>query len=115
MQLAKKTGIPSDWTKYIQHKNITQELVRQAYWNYVNSILNKSLEHGNKPFWKYIQACRDDNIDVAVIKNNGFLYHIVSLRQNFYLISLSQFLLWMMTQVISHLCHIQDITTYYIY
>ena len=55
MQLAKKTGITSYWTKYKQHKNITQKLVRQAHWNYVNAILNKSLEKGNKkPFWKYI-------------------------------------------------------------
>ena len=76
MQLAKKTGIPSDWTKYKQHKSTTQKLVRQACWNYVNAILNKSLEHGNnKPFWKYIKARRNDNIGVAAIKNNGILYH----------------------------------------
>ena len=46
MQLAKKTGIPSDWTKYEQHKSIIQKIVRQAHWHYVNAILNKSLEHG---------------------------------------------------------------------
>ena len=55
MQLAKKTGIPSDWTTYKQHNSITQKQVRQVHWNYVNAILNKSLKHGiNKPFWKYI-------------------------------------------------------------
>ena len=76
MQLAKKIGIPSDWTKYKQHKSITQKQVRQAHWNYVNAILNESLEHGNnKPFWKYIKARRNDNIGVAAIKNNGILYH----------------------------------------
>ena len=76
MQLAKKTGIPSDWSKYKQHKSITQKQVRQAHWNYVNVILNKSLEHGNnKPFWKYIKARRNDNIGVAAIKDNGILYH----------------------------------------
>ena len=76
MQLAKKTGIPSDWTKYKQHKSTTQKQVRQAHWNYVNAILNESLEHGNnKPFWKYIKARRNDNIGVAAIKNNGILYH----------------------------------------
>ena len=75
MQLAKKSDIPSDWTKYEQHKSITQKQVRQAYWNYVNANLNKSLEHGNnKPFWKYIKARRNDNIRVAAIKNNGILY-----------------------------------------
>ena len=76
MQLSKKTGIPSDWTKYKQHKSITQKQVRQAHWNYMSAILNKSLEHGNnKPFWKYIIARRNDNIGVAAIKNNGILYH----------------------------------------
>ena len=76
MQLAKKTGFPSDWTKYKQHKSITQKLVRQAHWNYVNAILNKSLEHGNnKPCWKYMKARRNDNIGLAAIKNNGILYH----------------------------------------
>ena len=76
IQLAKKTCIPSDRTKYKQHKCITQKLVRQAHWNYVNAILNKSLEHGNnKPFWKYIKARRNYNIRVAAIKNNCILYH----------------------------------------
>ena len=76
MQLAKKTGIHSDWTKYKQHKSISQKQVRQANWNYVNAILNKSLEHGNnKPFWKYIKARHNYNIGVAAIKNNGILHH----------------------------------------
>ena len=76
MQLAKKTGIPSDWTKYKQHKSITQKLVRQTCWNYGNATLNKSLEHGNKkPFWKYIIARHDDNNRVAANKNHGILHH----------------------------------------
>ena len=42
----------------------------------MNGILNKSLEHGNnKPFGKYIEARRSDNIGVAAIENNGILYH----------------------------------------
>ena len=76
MQLAKKTGIPPDWTIYIKHKSITKKKARQAHLNYVNAILIKFLEHGNnKPFWKYIKARRNDNIGVAAIKNNGILYH----------------------------------------
>ena len=76
MQLAKKTGMPSDGTKSKQHKSITPKLVRQAYWNYVNAIMKKSLEHGNnKPFWKYIKARHNYNIGVAANKNNGILYH----------------------------------------
>ena len=76
IQLAKKTGIPSDWTKYQQHKSITQKLVRHAHWNYVNAILNKSMEHGNKiPLSNYINARRNDNIGKAAIMNNAILYH----------------------------------------
>ena len=48
MQLAKKTGIPSDCTKYKQHKSITQKLVRQAHWNYVNAILNMEITNHSK-------------------------------------------------------------------
>ena len=77
MQLAKKTGIPSDWTKYKQHNSMTQKLVRHAHWNYVSVTPNRSLEHGdNKPFWKYIRSSHTDNIGVAVIKNNDILYHV---------------------------------------
>ena len=83
MQLAKKTGISSDRTKYEQLKSMTQKLVRQAHWNYVNVILNKSLEHGNnKPFWKYIKASRNDNIGVAAINNNGILYHDIKTKSD---------------------------------
>ena len=42
----------------------------------MNTILNKSHEHGdNKPFWNYIKARRSDNIAVSAIKDNGILYH----------------------------------------
>ena len=76
MQLAKKSGIPSDWNKYKQHKRITPKIVRQAHWNYENATLNNSLEHGNnKPFYKNIKERRNDNIAIVAIKNNGILYH----------------------------------------
>ena len=53
-----------------------KKLFRRSHWNYVNVILNKSLEHGNnKPFWKYIRADRNDNIGVAAIKNKSVLHH----------------------------------------
>ena len=48
----------------------TQKIVRQAHWNYMNAILNKSLQHeNNKPFRKYIKASRSDYIEVAAIMN----------------------------------------------
>ena len=76
MQLAKKSGILSHWTKHKQHKHIIQKLVRQPHCNYANAILNMSHDHVNhKSFWKNIKATRSDNVGVAAIKNNGILYH----------------------------------------
>ena len=46
-QYAKKSKKQADWKKFKQHKNKTQRAVRQAHWNYVNSVLNTSLETGN--------------------------------------------------------------------
>ena len=43
MQLAKKSGISSDLTKYKQHKSFTHKLVRQAHCNYVDVILKNQL------------------------------------------------------------------------
>ena len=109
MQLAKKTGIPSDWNKYKQHKSITPKQVRQAHWNYVNAILNESLEHGNnKPFWKYTKARRDDNIGVAAIKNNSILSNDSKTKAEHLNNQFKSVFLWMLTQIISLLCHIPN-------
>ena len=98
MQLAKKTGIPSDWTKYEQPKSITEKQVRQAHLNYVNAILNKSLEHGNnKPFLKCIKERRNDNIGVVAIKNNGIPYHDSKTKAELLNHQFKSVLLWMMT------------------
>ena len=59
----------------LNNKNITQRAVRQDHWNYVNTVLNTSLEKGkNKPFWNYIQSKRTDNIGVSGIKS-GSIFH----------------------------------------
>ena len=83
MYVAKKSGNRSFWSKYKQHKSITQKLIRQAHWNYVNHILDKSLEEGNnKSFWKYVKAKRNDNIGVAALKDNGTLHHDSKTKAN---------------------------------
>ena len=74
-QYAKKSKKQADWKKFKQHKNKTQRAVRQAHWNYVNSVRNTSLETGNnKPFWNYIKSKRTDNIGVSGIKCSGILH-----------------------------------------
>jgi hypothetical protein len=52
-----------------------KKALRQTHWMHVNTIPEDSLESGNrKPFWKYIEAKKKDNIGVAPIKGNGKLY-----------------------------------------
>ena len=82
-QHAKKSGKQVDWDKFKQHKNKTQRAVRQAHWNYVNTVLNTSLETGNnKPFWNYIKSKRTDNIGVSGIKSGGILHQDSKAKAN---------------------------------
>jgi hypothetical protein len=65
-------GRGSSVFSWVRH---TQKALRQAHWEHVNTILEDSLESGNrKPFWKYIKAKKKDNIGVAPIKDKGQLY-----------------------------------------
>ncbi|XP_053398165.1 uncharacterized protein LOC128556626 [Mercenaria mercenaria] len=74
-QQAKQSRTKASWDKYKSHKRQTQRAVRKAHWNYVNSVLNDSLESGNsKPFWNYVKSKRTDNVGVSGIKKNGILY-----------------------------------------
>ena len=74
-QKAGKSQKKEDWDKYRTQKRATQKQIRQAHWQYVNNILDKSLEEGSsKSFWKYIKAKRKDNVGVAGIKSNGILH-----------------------------------------
>ena len=82
-QHARRTGKQEDWNKFKQHKNKTQRAVRQAHWNYVNSVLNTSLETGNnKPFWNYVKSKRTDNIGVSGIKCGGILHQDSKAKAN---------------------------------
>ena len=77
-----KTGIDSV-KKYREIKRITQRETRQSHWNYVNNIMEKSMEEGsNKSFWKYIKSHRKDNIGVAGIKENGVLHQDSETKAN---------------------------------
>ena len=78
-----KTGMDSV-EKYREIKCITQKETRQSHWNYVNNIMEKSMEEGNnKIFWKYIKSRRKDNIGVAGIKENGVLLRTVKQKPTY--------------------------------
>jgi len=72
---ARQSKKKEDWDYYKVHKRHTQKALRQAHWEHVNTILEDSLESGNrKPFWKYIKAKKKDNIGMAPINDKGQLY-----------------------------------------
>ena len=72
---AKRTHKEQHWAQYRAHKNNTTKALRKARWNYINSILQTSLDDGNsKPFWRYIFSQKNDQSGVAALKENGKLH-----------------------------------------
>ncbi|CAG2208939.1 unnamed protein product [Mytilus edulis] len=61
-QKAKHTGKPDDWTKFKQHKRATQKAVRQAHWQYVNTILDAALAEENK----IVLQCKTPHVAVKL-------------------------------------------------
>ena len=75
---ARNSSSQRDLHKYKKIKARAQKLQRQAYWTYVNTIID-STDDTEKPssqkrFWRYIKSLRKDNTGVAPLKENGRLY-----------------------------------------
>ena len=51
--------------KFYSHQEATRTTLRKAHWEYVNSILLEDLDNGNKSFWSYIKAQKQDNVGVS--------------------------------------------------
>lgn len=69
---AKKTKKASDWTKFQNLKRELAQAIRQAHIDYVNGILEDSLDEGNpRPFWRYIKSQKQDNFGIAPLKHHG--------------------------------------------
>ena len=72
---AKRTHKEQHWAQYRAHKNNTTKALPKARWNYINSILQTSLDDGNsKPFWRYTFSQKNDHSGVAALKENGKLH-----------------------------------------
>ena len=66
---AKKSSNPDDNEIFKTHKKATALKIKKAHKDYVENILNKSLEDKNpKPFWNYIKQKRRDNVGIAPLK-----------------------------------------------
>ena len=75
LKKAKSTKNKKVWDKYKKHKRETQRAMREAQLNYVNNILQDSLDNKDpKPFWKYVKSKKRDNIGISPIKDQGKLY-----------------------------------------
>ena len=72
---AKRTHKEQNRAQYRAHKNNTTKALWKAHWNYINGILQTSLDDGNsKPFWRYIFSQKNDQSGVAALTKNGKLH-----------------------------------------
>ena len=69
-----------DGDHYRSMKAKVQRTGRQAYWQYVENLIEEGDENGEqrpgkqKRFWSYIKALRKDNSGVAPLKENGKMH-----------------------------------------
>ena len=72
---AKKKQEPTAWSKYRSSQKALHIAIRQARWDYVNTILLEGMQNdNNKPFWRYVKTQKKDNTGVAPLKRDGTLY-----------------------------------------
>ena len=76
----KKTKNDSDISKYKECKKALQKHERQAYWTYINGIIEADDPEVDRPpkqkrFWNYIKSLRKDSTAVSPLKDNGRLFN----------------------------------------
>jgi hypothetical protein len=71
---AKKTGREHHWAQYRSFKKATTKALNKARWDYINGILQTSLDEGNsKPFWRYVYSQKNDRTGVAPLRDGSGL------------------------------------------
>ena len=76
----KKTKKEKDIRKYRQCKGDVQKLERQAYFLYINNIIEVNDDQDDKPskqkrFWSYIKSLRKDITGITPLKDKGRLFN----------------------------------------
>ena len=76
----RKTKNDSDIRKYKECKKAVQKHERQAYWTYINGIIEAEDPEVDRPpkqkrFWNYIKSLRKDSTSVSPLKDNGRLFN----------------------------------------
>ena len=75
-----KSSDPSQRQKYIRTKAAVQKETRQAYWKYINNLIDPPDQDSNqcgsnqKRFWNYIKSLRKDNTGIAPLRDQGKLF-----------------------------------------
>ena len=71
---AKQTNRSRNWEKYKSFKKDTHKALRKARWDYIENMLQDSLDRGDtKSFWRYIASQRQDSVGVSALKVGGRL------------------------------------------
>ena len=64
---------------YLRKRAEAQKLLRGAYWNYINNLIQPPQEESNSPrsqkrFWSYIKSLRKDTTGISPLREMGSLH-----------------------------------------
>ena len=67
---AKRSHKDVDWAKFRHLRKEAQKLMKQAHWDYVNSILDADTNN-SKGLWRYLKGLRKDSTGVSPLTHEG--------------------------------------------
>ena len=63
------------WSEFKQYQKLCKREFKKAEVDFVNNTIQEGFDNNNsKPFWRYVKAKRQDNVDVAPLKVKGVLH-----------------------------------------
>ena len=80
------------WEYYTFFKRDVTRTMRKARWEYINGIFHLGLEEGNsRPFWRYINSQKQDNVGIPALWHKGNLWLTISKTRRLWMNNLSLF------------------------
>ena len=73
---ARDTNLKEDWAKYKELKKETQKKCKEAFSNYISTVICETDEsrQTNKKFWSYVKSLKRDSTGVAPLKKEGITF-----------------------------------------
>ncbi len=68
---AKRFNKPKDWVRYCRIRKEVNHKLTQAYWEYLNGIIDPETDTNSKKFYRFIKSMRNDNFGVGTLRANG--------------------------------------------